>query len=106
MDVLVHLAGKPGEVVSIDELIALIWNGRATDGSVYWKDFDGQQWGEWGKISDDSYSAYEIYAIDWDGYNNVFWHSPQDTLDKLSPESLGIVGDVMLETARLLPAHK
>lgn len=35
MDVLVHLAGKPGEVVSIDELIALIWNGRATDGSVY-----------------------------------------------------------------------
>lgn len=40
------------------------------------------------------------------GYNNVFWHSPQDTLDKLSPQSLGIVGDVMLETARLLPAHK
>lgn len=40
------------------------------------------------------------------GYNNVFWHSPQDTLDKLSPQSLQIVGDVMLETARLLPAHK
>ena len=35
MDVLVHLAAKPGEVVSIDELIARIWNGRATDGSVY-----------------------------------------------------------------------
>ena len=35
MDVLVHLATKPGEVVSIDELIARIWNGRATDGSVY-----------------------------------------------------------------------
>ena len=40
------------------------------------------------------------------GYNNVFWHSPQDTMDKLSPQSLQIVGDVMLETARLLPAHK
>ena len=40
------------------------------------------------------------------GYNNVFWHSSQDTLDKLSPQSLQIVGDVMLETARLLPAHK
>jgi len=40
------------------------------------------------------------------GYNNVFWHSPQDTVDKLSPQSLQIVGDVMLETARLLPAHK
>ena len=40
------------------------------------------------------------------GYNNVFWHSSQDTLDKLSPQSLQVVGDVMLETARLLPAHK
>ena len=40
------------------------------------------------------------------GYNNVFWHSPQDTVDKLSPQSLGIVADVMLETARLLPARK
>ena len=40
------------------------------------------------------------------GYNNVFWHSPQDTMDKLSPQSLQIVGEVMLETARLLPAHK
>ena len=40
------------------------------------------------------------------GYNNVFWHSPQDTVDKLSPQSLQIVGEVMLETARLLPGHK
>jgi glutaminyl-peptide cyclotransferase len=40
------------------------------------------------------------------GYNNVFWHSPQDTLDKLSPQSLQIVGDVMMEVARLLPARK
>ena len=36
------------------------------------------------------------------GYNNVFWHTPQDTIDKLSPKSLEIVGGVMLETARLL----
>jgi Zn-dependent M28 family amino/carboxypeptidase len=36
------------------------------------------------------------------GYNNVFWHTPQDTLDKLSPKSLEIVGGVMLETARIL----
>ena len=32
------------------------------------------------------------------GYNNVFWHTPQDTVDKLSPKSLEIVGRVMLET--------
>jgi Zn-dependent M28 family amino/carboxypeptidase len=36
------------------------------------------------------------------GYNNVFHHTPQDTLDKLSPKSLGIVGTVTLETVRLL----
>ena len=36
------------------------------------------------------------------GYNNVFWHSPQDTADKLSPKSLQIVGSVVLETIRIL----
>lgn len=36
------------------------------------------------------------------GYNNVFWHTPQDTLDKLSPQSLGIVGGVILETISIL----
>jgi len=41
--------------------------------------------------------------IDYDyGYNNVFWHTPQDTLDKLSPKSLEIVGNVLLETIHLL----
>ena len=36
------------------------------------------------------------------GYNNVFWHTPQDTVDKLSPKSLQIVGSVILETMRIL----
>lgn len=36
------------------------------------------------------------------GYNNVFWHTPQDTVDKLSPKSLEIVGSVILETVRIL----
>jgi glutaminyl-peptide cyclotransferase len=36
------------------------------------------------------------------GYNNVFWHTTQDTVDKLSSQSLQIVGSVMLETIRLL----
>jgi Zn-dependent M28 family amino/carboxypeptidase len=41
--------------------------------------------------------------IDFDyGYNNVFWHTANDTLDKLSPKSLQITGDVILETVRLL----
>jgi Zn-dependent M28 family amino/carboxypeptidase len=42
-------------------------------------------------------------VIDFDyGYNNVFWHTPQDTADKLSPKSLEIVGTVFLETVRIL----
>jgi glutaminyl-peptide cyclotransferase len=36
------------------------------------------------------------------GYNNVFHHTPQDTLDKLSPKSLAIIGTVTLEIVRLL----
>ncbi len=36
------------------------------------------------------------------GYNDVFWHTTQDTADKLSPKSLQIVGSVMLETIRIL----
>jgi glutaminyl-peptide cyclotransferase len=41
--------------------------------------------------------------IDFDyGYDNVFWHTTQDTVDKLSPKSLEIVGTVTLETVRAL----
>jgi glutaminyl-peptide cyclotransferase len=36
------------------------------------------------------------------GYNNVFWHTPQDTIDKLSPKSIAIVGGVILETIRIV----
>jgi len=44
--------------------------------------------------------------IDFDyGYNNVFWHTPQDTIDKLSANSLEITGSVILETVRLLDAR-
>jgi hypothetical protein len=42
-------------------------------------------------------------VIDFDyGYQNAFWHTPQDTMDKLSAKSLMIVGDVFLETIRLV----
>jgi glutaminyl-peptide cyclotransferase len=36
------------------------------------------------------------------GYNGVFHHTTQDTLDKLSTKSLGISGSVILETLRIL----
>ncbi len=41
--------------------------------------------------------------IDFDyGYGNALWHTPQDTIDKLSGNSLQISGSVILETVRLL----
>ena len=43
----------------------------------------------------------DVLDIDY-GYNNVFHHTPQDTMDKLSPKSLEIVGNTTLETIRLL----
>jgi glutaminyl-peptide cyclotransferase len=36
------------------------------------------------------------------GYQNSYWHTAQDTMDKLSAKSLTIVGDTLLETIRLL----
>lgn len=38
------------------------------------------------------------------GYNNSYHHTTQDTLDKISPKSMQIAGDVILETIRLLNA--
>jgi glutaminyl-peptide cyclotransferase len=44
--------------------------------------------------------------IDFDyGYNNSFHHTSQDTLDKLSPKSLQIIGDVVLATIQRLDAQ-
>jgi glutaminyl-peptide cyclotransferase len=43
----------------------------------------------------------DVIDLDY-GYNNVFHHTPQDTMDKLSPRSLEIVGNTILETIRLL----
>ncbi len=39
----------------------------------------------------------DVIDLDY-GYNNVFHHTAQDTMDKLSPKSLQIVGDTIMET--------
>jgi len=43
----------------------------------------------------------DVIDLDY-GYNNVFHHTAQDTMDKLSPKSLQIVGDTTLETIHML----
>lgn len=61
-----------------------------------------------GDIEDDHIPFYnrgvpcaDVIDLDY-GYNNVYHHSPQDTMDKLSPKSLQIAGDTILETIRLI----
>ena len=47
-----------------------------------------------------------IDLIDYEyGFNNAYWHTRHDTLDKISPRSLEIVGNVVLEMVRLLSAR-
>lgn len=43
----------------------------------------------------------DLIDLDY-GYGNVFHHTPQDTMDKLSSKSIEIVGSVILETVRML----
>jgi glutaminyl-peptide cyclotransferase len=43
----------------------------------------------------------DVIDLDY-GYHNVFHHTPQDTMDKLSPRSLEIVGNTILEAIRML----
>lgn len=57
----------------------------------------------------DDHNAFAVLGIpvadliDFDyGYDNSFWHTSDDTMDKLSPKSFEIVGNVMLETVRFL----
>jgi Zn-dependent M28 family amino/carboxypeptidase len=44
-------------------------------------------------------------VIDFDyGPNEAYWHTEKDTMDKLSAQSLQIVGDVVLEVTKALDA--
>jgi glutaminyl-peptide cyclotransferase len=59
-------------------------------------------------ISDDHQSFLSrdvpsVDIIDWDGFQDPkYWHTDQDTLDKVSPRSVAIVGHVILETVNEL----
>lgn len=44
-----------------------------------------------------------VDLIDYDyGFNNSLWHTPNDTLDKISPQSLKITGDIVLKVVEQL----
>ena len=91
---------------------------RVTDSTPWLEDLVGQAatrlgyqshfFGREGDVEDDhvpflqrGVPATDLIDFDY-GYNNVFWHTTEDTVDKLSPKSLEIVGTVTLETVRMI----
>lgn len=47
--------------------------------------------------------ALDIIDFDY-GPNNSYWHTPQDTMDKLSPKSFEVLGTVVLAAIRKIEA--
>jgi glutaminyl-peptide cyclotransferase len=76
----------------------LVWKTASRLG--YKSEFSGQKTG----IEDDHLPFVQrgipsVDIIDLIGYQNSgYWHTPQDTMDKISPKSIAVVGHVMLET--------
>jgi glutaminyl-peptide cyclotransferase len=92
----------PREGNSTKWLTELVWKtaGRLGYGDVFVSRSE--------TISDDhqpflSRDVPSVDIIDWDGFQNPkYWHTAQDTLDKVSPRSVAIVGHVILETVHQL----
>jgi Zn-dependent M28 family amino/carboxypeptidase len=93
------------ESYSSPALIRLVWQVARDIG--YGRYFSGGQT----SIEDDHMPFLRLGApamdlIDFSyGPNHAWWHTAQDTMDKLSAQSLQVVGDVLIETLRRLEAQ-
>jgi hypothetical protein len=85
---------------STKELVDLIWSSAKRLG--YGEIFVDQSM----PVDDDhlSFLSRDVPAADMVDLTNTagYWHTPQDTLDKISAKSLGIVGHVILESVKEL----
>jgi glutaminyl-peptide cyclotransferase len=87
-------------------LLSLVW--KTADRLGYGKTFAGPQ----SNIGDDHQPFLErgvpaLDVIDLNGYiDEGYWHTPQDTMDKLSPLSFSIVGHVILESVDALQQQR
>jgi Zn-dependent M28 family amino/carboxypeptidase len=90
------------ELYSSETLRRLVWQIAAQLGHA--RNFNGME----GAIEDDHvpFLRLGVNALDLidfeNGPNHSWWHTPADTMDKLSAESLQVVGDVLIETIRRL----
>jgi Zn-dependent M28 family amino/carboxypeptidase len=92
------------EMNSSEPLRRLVWQvAKETGYGKYFLDYGGP-------IEDDHMpflkrGVNSLDLIDFDyGPNNKYWHTDQDTIDKISAHSLEVVGNVLLEVLRRLSA--
>jgi len=92
----------PREPDSTPYLVNLVWNNARRLGysDVFLDEESGAQ------DDHDSFLKRGVPAVDiiTDFKDNGYWHTPQDTLDKISAKTLAIVGHVFLESVKQLQA--
>jgi glutaminyl-peptide cyclotransferase len=92
----------PREADSTPSLVNLVWNNARRLGysDVFLQEESGAQ------DDHDSFLKRGVPAVDviTDFKNNGYWHTPQDTLDKVSAKTLAIVGHVFVESVKQLQA--
>ncbi|HEX9892652.1 MAG TPA: M28 family peptidase [Gemmatimonadales bacterium] len=100
-DAMLQIPKESYSVTGAPDVVDLVWSTAARLG--YQTTFIDQQ----GIATTDDHIPLQeagikaIDLIDFDyGPNNSYWHTPQDTFDKLSARSLKIVGDVAMAVIR------
>jgi len=90
------------EANSTPALVDLMWNAAAKLG--YSGLFSNE--GTSAEDDHDSFLKRDVPSVDviGDFINNGYWHTTQDTLDKISPKTLAITGHVFLESIKQLQA--
>lgn len=90
------------ETMSSPQLLRLVWQTAHDTG--YGKYFlDSAQATEDDHLPFLKKGVNALDLIDFDyGPNNAYWHTPQDTMDKLSAHSFDVVGNVLIAVIRKL----
>jgi glutaminyl-peptide cyclotransferase len=90
------------ESTSTPALVDLVWSTAAKLGysAIFLNDTTSAE------DDHDSFMKRGVPAVDViaDFMNNGYWHTPQDSLDKISPRTLAVVGHVFLESVKQLQA--
>lgn len=96
-----RISRESSSMIGAPEVVDLVWQAAAEAGhGDVFVPFEGTT------VNDDHIPLQQagiraIDVIDFEyGPNNSYWHTPNDTMDKISAESLGIVGEVALRVVQ------